>query len=119
MFSHPPLTDPVNSCGSINIVVLKREVFPIFNRELFRKDCVFRLLTPLPSSCSEGCQGPCDNTPPNLLVLWALAILKHAHTSSLEQKLYKGSRFLSYKKHPDFPLPAPLGECLCVCVFLQ
>lgn len=33
---HPPITDPVNSRGRINIVVLKCEVFPIFHCELFR-----------------------------------------------------------------------------------
>lgn len=41
MFSDPLITGTVDSCGKINIVVLKCEVFPIFHRQLFRKDlCV-------------------------------------------------------------------------------
>lgn len=86
MFSHPLITDTVDFCGKINLVVLKCEVFPGFHCELFRKDCVSELLTPLPSSCSEGLHSPCDITP-SLPVFWVLLILKHAHTSLLEQKL--------------------------------
>lgn len=41
MFSYPPMTDTVDYCGKINIVVLKCEVFLIFHCQLFRKDlCV-------------------------------------------------------------------------------
>lgn len=84
LFSEPLINDTVDSCGKINMVVLKCEVFPVFHCELFRKVFASRLLTPFLPPVLRAFRFP---HPQKLPVLWVLLILKHAHISVLEQKL--------------------------------